>query len=155
MTRDEIIQGLEYCISHARFPREDCEQCPLLPAQGEGKECTACIDNLMRNAAWMLGLWRFDVQNDTKQALVLDIPKGYARFGIGRNGEGKMAAAILFSDTKSEKIGIGVKLPKNENCLPVLYIPFEDYRQAEAYSKHFADVAEAMKKGADDEKGAR
>lgn len=30
------------------------EACPLYPAKGESGECPGCINNVMRNAAWML-----------------------------------------------------------------------------------------------------
>ena len=55
MTRQEIIDALSFCVSGARFPREECgEFCPLYPAKGESGECTGCINNVMRNAAWLL-----------------------------------------------------------------------------------------------------
>ena len=55
MTRQEIIDALNFCVSDARFLREDCnESCPLYPAKGETGECLRCIGNVMRNAAWLL-----------------------------------------------------------------------------------------------------
>ncbi len=55
MTRQEILDALSFCVSGARFPREECgEDCPLYPAKGESGECTGCINNVLRNAAWML-----------------------------------------------------------------------------------------------------
>ena len=46
MTRQEIIDALSFCVSDARFP--------LYPAKGESGECPGCINNVMRNAAWLL-----------------------------------------------------------------------------------------------------
>ena len=55
MTRQEIIDALRFCASDARFPREKCcEACPLYPAKGESGECPGCINNVLRNAAWLL-----------------------------------------------------------------------------------------------------
>ena len=55
MTRQEIIDALSFCASDARFPREKCgEACPLYPAKGESGECPGCINNVLRNAAWMI-----------------------------------------------------------------------------------------------------
>lgn len=55
MTRQEIIDALNFCVSDARFPREECgEACTLYPAKGESGECTGCINNVLRNAAWLL-----------------------------------------------------------------------------------------------------
>ena len=40
MTRQEIIDALSFCVSDARFPREESgEVCPLYPAKGESGEC--------------------------------------------------------------------------------------------------------------------
>lgn len=55
MTRQEIIDALSFCVSDARFPREErCEDCPLYSAKGETVECPGCINNVLRNAAWLL-----------------------------------------------------------------------------------------------------
>lgn len=55
MTRQEIIDALSFCASDARFPREKCgDVCPLYPAKGESGDCTGCINNVLRNAAWLL-----------------------------------------------------------------------------------------------------
>ena len=55
MTRQEIIDALSFCVIDARFPRDErCEACPLYPAKGESGECTGCINNVLRNAAWLL-----------------------------------------------------------------------------------------------------
>lgn len=54
MTRKEIITALRHMLSGARFPREACGVCPLQPAKGDGRQCVDCIDNVLRNAAWML-----------------------------------------------------------------------------------------------------
>ena len=55
MTRQEIIDALSFCVSGALFPREECgEVCPLYTAKGESGECPGCINNVMRNAAWLL-----------------------------------------------------------------------------------------------------
>ena len=62
MTRQEIIDALNFCVSGARFPREKCgEACPLYPAKGESGECPGCINNVLRNAAWLL---KVDGDND-------------------------------------------------------------------------------------------
>ena len=55
MTRQEIIDALNFCVSDARFPREECcTACTLYPAKGESVDCTECINNVLRNAAWLL-----------------------------------------------------------------------------------------------------
>lgn len=61
MTRQEIIDALSFCASDARFPRDECGFCPLYQAKGESGECTGCINNVMRNAAWLL---KVDGDND-------------------------------------------------------------------------------------------
>lgn len=54
MNRQEIIEGLEHCIKNDRYPGGDCAKCPLYPAKGESGECPGCINNVLRNAAWLL-----------------------------------------------------------------------------------------------------
>lgn len=54
MTKQELIIALRYMADGNRFPREECEKCPLYPAMGERERCVDCIDNVLRNAAWMI-----------------------------------------------------------------------------------------------------
>ena len=38
MTRQEIINALSFCVSGARFPREECgKACPLYPAKARAE----------------------------------------------------------------------------------------------------------------------
>lgn len=48
---ESLIQALRFCASGEKFPRLCTEACPLYCAKGNAKTCTACIDNLLRQAA--------------------------------------------------------------------------------------------------------
>lgn len=48
---EALIQALRFCASGEKFPRLCEEACPLYFAKGNANTCTACIDNLLRQAA--------------------------------------------------------------------------------------------------------
>nr|DAU73827.1 MAG TPA: hypothetical protein [Caudoviricetes sp.] len=48
---ESLIQALRFCASGERFPRLCTEACPLYCAKGNAKTCTACINNVLRQAA--------------------------------------------------------------------------------------------------------
>lgn len=148
MTRQEIIDALSFCVSDARFPREErCEACPLYPAKGESGECTGCINNVLRNAAWMLSL-ETGVFDNTERVLLLDIPLGYARLSAQKFGK-RTHVVVAMSDTKSDAINTRQPPQDGEKINPVAHIPFEDWRQAAAWSDHLDYVAKRMKKEAE------
>lgn len=84
----------------------------------------------------------------SESILVLTIPKGYGRFGIEKIC-GKMAVIIASSDAPAKELGVSDHKIVNdgENVTPLLAIPLEDYRQAEAYSAIFAMLAKRLKEG--------
>lgn len=48
---ESLIQALRFCASGEKFPRLCTEACPLYCAKGNAKTCTACINNVLRQAA--------------------------------------------------------------------------------------------------------
>lgn len=153
MTRQEIIDALSFCVSDARFPREErCEDCPLYPAQGETVECTECINNVLRNAAWMLSL-ETGVFDNTERALLLYIPMGYTRLATEKDEKNTYVVVEMSNKNRSDAIGTRQPLQDGEKIRPVAYIPFEDWRQAASWSEHFDYVAKQMKKEAEAKHG--
>lgn len=149
MTRQEIIDALSFCVSDARFPREErCEDCPLYPAQGETVECTECINNVLRNAAWMLSL-ETGVFDNTERALLLYIPMGYTRLATEKDEKNTYVVVEMSNKNRSDAIGTRQPLQDGEKISPVVYIQFEDWRQAASWSKHFDYVAKQMRKEAE------
>lgn len=153
MTRQEIIDALSFCISDARFPREECgEVCPLYPAKGESGECQGCINNVMRNAAWMLSL-ETGVFDNTERALLLYIPMGYTRLTEEKDEKNTYVVVAMSDTNRSDAIGTRQPLQDGEKIRPVVYIPFEDWRQAASWSERFDHVAKQMKKEAEAKHG--
>lgn len=149
MTRQEIIDALNFCVSDVRFPREECgEACTLYPAKGESVECTECINNVMRNAAWMLSL-ETGVFDNTERALLLYIPMGYTRLTAEKDEKNTYVVVAMSDTNRSDAIGTMQPLQDGEKIRPVIYIQFEDWRQAASWSKHFDYVAKRMRKEAE------
>ena len=48
---ESLIQALRFCASGEKFPRVCTDACPLYCAKDNAKTCTACIDNVLRQAA--------------------------------------------------------------------------------------------------------
>lgn len=153
MTRQEIIDALSFCVSGARFPREErCESCTLYPAKGESGDCTGCINNVLRNAAWMLSL-ETGVFDNTERALLLYIPMGYTRLTAEKDEKNTYVVVEMSNKNRSDAIGTRQPLQDGEKIRPVAYIPFEDWRQAASWSEHFDYVAKQMKKEAEAKHG--
>lgn len=81
-----------------------------------------------------------------KDVLTLNISKGHARFAIAKV-DGKMAVLVLRSDVECKELGVHDRkvVSDEESLTPVLAVPLEDYRQAEAYSAIFGKLARRMK----------
>lgn len=149
MTRQEIIDALIFCVSDARFPREErCEDCPLYTAKGETVECTECINNVLRNAAWMLSL-ETGVFDNTERAILLYIPMGYTRLATEKDEKNTYVVVEMSNKNRSDAIGTRQPLQDGEKIRPVIYIQFEDWRQAASWSEHFDHVAKQMRKEAE------
>lgn len=145
MTRQEIIDALNFCVSDVRFPREECgEACTLYPAKGESVECTECINNVLRNAAWMLSL-ETGVFDNTERALLLYIPMGYTRLTAEKAEKTTYVVVGMSNKNRSDSIGTRQPPQDDEKISPVVYIQFENWRQAASWSEHFAYVAEKMR----------
>lgn len=153
MTRQEIIDALSFCASDARFPREErCEACTLYLAKGESVDCTGCINNVLRNAAWMLSL-ETGVFDNTERALLLYIPMGYTRLTAEKDEKNTYVVVAMSDTNRSDAIGTRQPLQDGEKIRPVVYIQFEDWRQAASWSEHFDHVAKQMKKEAEAKHG--